>query len=108
MPGFSGTGPLGRGPLTGRGGGYCIGYVSPGSPRGGLRSGGGGGHGRRHCYFATGLPWWARTLPGGSVTGALYAPPAAGAGELALLKEQAGYLECALEQAKRRIDELEK
>lgn len=24
MPGFDGTGPLGRGPLTGRGRGYCV------------------------------------------------------------------------------------
>lgn len=24
MPGFDGTGPLGRGPMTGRGRGYCV------------------------------------------------------------------------------------
>jgi len=24
MPGYDGTGPKGRGPMTGRGGGYCI------------------------------------------------------------------------------------
>ena len=26
MPGFDGTGPMGYGPMTGRGGGYCIAY----------------------------------------------------------------------------------
>ncbi|AEF93211.1 hypothetical protein Desca_0314 [Desulfotomaculum nigrificans CO-1-SRB] len=31
MPGFSGTGPTGKGPMTGRGRGYCIGYVDAGN-----------------------------------------------------------------------------
>ena len=31
MPGYDGTGPKGRGPMTGRGGGYCI-LKLPGSP----------------------------------------------------------------------------
>lgn len=107
MPGFNGTGPLGRGPLTGRGSGYCMGYVAPGSPRG-LRHSGGGGRGRRHCYYETGLPGRARTSRAAAVSGALYAPPAAGEDELAMLQEQASHLESALEQAKKRIGELEK
>lgn len=28
MPGFDGTGPVGRGPITGGGFGYCAGYAS--------------------------------------------------------------------------------
>lgn len=31
MPGYDGTGPKGRGPMTGRGGGYCL-LKLPGSP----------------------------------------------------------------------------
>jgi hypothetical protein len=31
MPGCDGTGPKGRGPMTGRGGGYCL-LKLPGSP----------------------------------------------------------------------------
>jgi hypothetical protein len=30
MPGGDRTGPLGYGPMTGRGAGYCAGYVTPG------------------------------------------------------------------------------
>lgn len=29
MPGFNGMGPLNRGPMTGRGSGYCIAEVTP-------------------------------------------------------------------------------
>jgi|GEM_PF-396462 len=32
MPGFDGSGPRGSGPMTGRGGGYCIGPAFPGNP----------------------------------------------------------------------------
>jgi hypothetical protein len=30
MPGGDGSGPMGRGPMTGRGAGYCAGYNMPG------------------------------------------------------------------------------
>jgi len=47
MPRGDGTGPAGMGPMTGRGAGYCAGFVTPGFanpiPRGG---GGMGGMGR--------------------------------------------------------------
>lgn len=107
MPGFNGTGPLGAGPMTGRGRGYCMSYIVPdtGFTPGFCR--GGGGRGRRYWYNATGLPRWARWAPGAAPAGAVYAPPLSGDRELNYLKEQAGYLENALEQAKRRIKELE-
>jgi hypothetical protein len=65
MPGGDRTGPLGAGPMTGRGAGYCGGYDAPGyanpGTRLGLRRGfRGGGHGWRQRYYATGLPRWAR------------------------------------------------
>ncbi|HOP06569.1 MAG TPA: DUF5320 domain-containing protein [candidate division Zixibacteria bacterium] len=70
MPGGDKTGPLGEGPMTGRGAGYCSGNDQPGYMsnwgagrgggfgRGGRR--GGGGRGFRHQYYATGQPGWAR------------------------------------------------
>jgi hypothetical protein len=35
MPGLDRTGPLGRGPMTGRALGYCVGYASPAEYEGG-------------------------------------------------------------------------
>ncbi|HUU26805.1 MAG TPA: DUF5320 domain-containing protein [archaeon] len=64
MPFGNRTGPMGFGPLTGRGAGYCAGYTVPGYmnpvPGIGMGSGRGRGMGWRHCYYATGLPGWAR------------------------------------------------
>lgn len=68
---------------------------------------GGRGRERRHCYNATGLPRWARWAPGAVPAGAVYAPQLSGGQELNFLKEQAAYLENALEQAKKRIEEME-
>lgn len=105
MPGFDGTGPVGAGPMTGYGRGYCLGYANTGVdffPRFGR----GGGRGRRYCYYATGLPRWARWNRR-TVQGAVYAPPAGKEAELDLLKEQVANLENALERAKKRIQELE-
>lgn len=50
MPGGDGTGPQGRGPMTGRGAGFCAGYGVAGyanpQPRGGGLGRGGLGRGR--------------------------------------------------------------
>jgi hypothetical protein len=70
MPRGDRTGPVGMGPMTGRGAGYCAGYGVPGfaNPgfgcgfgfgRGGGRGFGGGGWGRRNRFYATGVPGWA-------------------------------------------------
>lgn len=55
MPGGNGTGPMGMGPMTGRGAGYCAGYGVPGymNPVGGR--GGGFGFGRRGAGFGHGF-----------------------------------------------------
>ncbi len=68
MPGGDRTGPLGWGPMTGRGAGYCAGYPVPGylnpvPARGwfGVGRGGfprGGGRGRA---FGGGRGWWWRS-----------------------------------------------
>lgn len=88
MPRGDGTGPAGRGPMTGRAAGYCAGYDAPGfadalgargraggagAGRGvragaaaraagavGVHSGAGPGRGYRRMYYATGLPGWMR------------------------------------------------
>ena len=67
MPGYDGTGPRGRGPMTGGGRGFC---VVPGSPavRGGFYGRGGrgrgGGRGWRNWYYATGMTGWQREMYG--------------------------------------------
>lgn len=61
MPGGNRRGPMGEGPMSGRGMGYCAGYDRPGFANGGGAWGGrGGGRGRRNMYYATGQPGWMR------------------------------------------------
>ena len=127
MPGGDGMGPGGMGPMTGRAMGYCAGYpvpgfANPGAGFGmGFGRGRGGGRGRRNRFYATGLTGWQRAATGwgpyaGPATG--YAGPAPGyAGpvpaaipavqELEALKNQAEYFQGAVDEVKKRIDELE-
>jgi len=126
MPAGDRTGPMGMGPMTGRGAGYCSGYDAPGyatpGPRWGLgwgrgRAGGwGGGWGRgrgfRYGYRATGMPLWARHgyPPAAGPPRAGYAPfgaPAGAEDEVAYLREQAEWLRESLEAITDRIEELE-
>ncbi|WP_066633427.1 DUF5320 domain-containing protein [Desulfolucanica intricata] len=105
MPGFNGTGPRGIGPMTGRGRGYCMSYVEPGADfTPGL--GWGGGRGRRYCYNVSSVPRWAGWRQRFPVQ-AVYAPPSNNEQEMELYKEQIKNLEDALEQAEKRIKELE-
>ena len=53
MPGGDGTGPLGRGSMTGRGFGFCAGFPQPGYERG---IGFGRRFGRR--YWRSGRRFW--------------------------------------------------
>ena len=69
MPFGDQTGPLGQGPMTGRGAGYCAGYDRPGYmnpyPYGGRGYlGWGRGRGWRNWARATGLPGWQRARMG--------------------------------------------
>jgi hypothetical protein len=107
---------MGLGPMTGRGAGYCVGFGVPGFMNLGMGRGfwgRGGGRGWRHCYYATGLPGWARAgwgLPawGGPYPYAAPVPPE-GVEEAGLesLKAQAGSLERTLQALRRRIEKLE-
>ena len=58
MPRGDGTGPMGMGPMTGRGMGYCAGVAAPGYA--GCGFGRGRGRGCRNKYYMTGMPGWER------------------------------------------------
>ena len=128
MPGGDRTGPMGAGPMTGRGTGICAGYEVPGYVNtnfgrgfGGGRGhgfgrgfqGGGGGRGWRHQYYATGLPGWARGYgypnPAVSPVGFPTTMNArtAQAEELSHLKEQASYFKGVLDDIDSRVSELQ-
>jgi hypothetical protein len=92
MPFGDGTGPLGAGPGTGWGAGWCRG------PRGGR-----GGHGWRNVYHATGMPGWMR----GGWSGARGAYPTAPlGGERDLLERQVEAVEAELRWMRQRLEEL--
>lgn len=95
MPGGDGRGPLGSGPMTGRGAGYCAGFNGPG-----YAMGRGYGFGfRRFNRFA-----FSRRP---SFYGPAYFPedfPAVD--EKESLKAEANYLESQLKQIKKRLEEM--
>ena len=112
MPGGDRTGPAGRGPMTGRGAGFCAGYgvsgfTNPGYGAGGAFVGGRGGRGRRNRFFATGVPGWhcfaGNPIPGGM---SFSAQPETPQNELDALKGQAQYLENSLKELQARMEVL--
>lgn len=113
MPRGDGTGPMGMGPMTGRGAGYCAGTGMPGYanpiPRRGFGMGfgrgwgfGGGGRGWRNMYYATGVP--GRLRFGGYVSP--YQKPDLEM-EKQSLRGQAEALQSELDFIKKRLSELE-
>ncbi len=120
MPAGDGTGPMGMGPMTGRGAGFCAGYGVPGRmnsvPGRGFGMGfgrgfraRGGGRGCRNMFYATGLAGWQRAAAGWPMASG--APPYAAAPtreqQLGALKGQEEYFEGALGNLRKRIEELE-
>jgi hypothetical protein len=107
MPRGDGTGPLGQGPFTGRGEGYCAGPVTPAfaaipaTGRCGSVPGRGFGRGRgyRNRFYATGVPFRA----GAASTDAFLNTQE----EAALLKSEAERLRSALESIEQRLEKLE-
>ena len=100
MPRGDGTGPMGMGPMTGRGAGYCAGFPVPGYANPARGFGYGFGRGYRRGFYATGLPGWARyDYPG-------YAQETE-ADERALLSNQVQYLEEQLREIKKRLSILD-
>jgi len=118
MPRGDATGPMGMGPMTGRGAGYCAGnnmpgYLSNAGGRGfgmgfgrgcgfGGRSGRGGGFGFRNRFYATGVP-------GRFAFGGLGAPyhnldPEM---EKKALQQDAEALKSEMDAIKKRLEELD-
>ena len=112
MPRGDGTGPMGLGPMTGRGLGYCAGYSVPGfaNPVGfglgrGMAWGRGGGGGRGLAFRrgrAGGYPLYAGFAPPGA---GVFTPPALD--EEATLKAHLSALEEQLAAVKVRLGEIE-
>lgn len=99
MPRGDGTGPLGFGPMTGRGMGFCAGYNVPGYING---FGFGVHRGYRRMFYATGIPGWARFGYVPAETRVDYV-----ADEKSYLKAQAQYLEDQLKYIKDRLNDLD-
>lgn len=108
MPGGDGTGPLGGGPMTGRGAGYCAGYPAPGYANQiygrGQRLGGfgrglgrGRGFGFRQAMYPYGEP---QAAP-------FYAANVTPKQEAEMLKEQASAIQEELSLINKRVKELE-
>lgn len=113
MPRGDRTGPMGVGPMTGRGAGYCGGSGIPGYANAGLGQGFGsgrgfwgrgfgGGRGWRHRFYATGLPGWVRF--GGYNAPYMTPDPKM---EKQELKSQADALQAELDLIKKRLSEIE-
>ncbi len=113
MPYGNKTGPLGQGPRTGRGAGFCAGYAVPGSmnpgPRRAMGRGGGGGFGPRwrHQFNATGQRGWQRAVETTPDAAPARSATVVHEGEIAALKSQAESLQITLNQMRKRIEELE-
>lgn len=107
MPGRDGTGPSGRGSMTGRGMGCCADYASAqglrlfGRGSGmGLSCGRGQGRGWRNQYYATGLTGWQRYEP-------VPAPEPTREQEIEALKRQSDFFKRSIDGVRKRIEELE-
>ena len=85
MPGFDGTGPLGMGPMTGGGKGFCaVPLRAPWTPYVG-----------RRAYSPYTAPW-----------GMPFPPQITREQELALLKQQAQAMRAELDEIEARVSEL--
>ena len=117
MPGGDRTGPMGMGPMTGRGTGFCAGYGVPGFVGSGYGPGYGrgvpygarGGRGRRNRFYATGVPGWQRFFWNrhpywGAAPFA--APPEEFPDEREALGKQVEYLEESLKELRARMEAL--
>lgn len=116
MPRGDSTGPMGMGPMTGRGAGYCAGYNMPGyfnnatGRNFGMGSGRGfagrgfcaGGFGMRNRFYATGVPGRAWSGSWAMPTGK--PDPES---EKQVLKRQVDLLQSEMEAIRQRLDELD-
>ncbi len=116
MPGGDRTGPLGMGPATGRGAGFCRGYGTAGfaSRSGGSgsvgRGFGRGGYGRgwRNRFFATGTPGraWRRGMTAEPIPTPVEMTAGERSRERRSLEQHAEVLRNELEAINQRLTEL--
>ena len=117
MPGGDQTGPMGLGPMTGRGLGQCVGAPVPGYahpfPGRGLGFGRGRGRGRGwgrgwaldpDAPVGYGRPWGRWGYSYGVPTSS---NPLPGEQQVEMLKAQAEYLASSLDEIRKRLAELE-
>lgn len=113
MPRGDGTGPMGNGPMTGRGAGYCAGteapgYVNPVPGRCfGMGFGGGRGAGRRNRFYAASFPRGGRfggNVPRYGFSGPYVTPDPEQ--EKQTLKNQAEALQAEIDAIKKRLAEM--
>ncbi|MHB0959467.1 MAG: DUF5320 family protein [Pirellulaceae bacterium] len=118
MPGGDRTGPMGMGPMTGGGFGYCSGSAAAGSAnrafgggrfRGGRPGRGGRGRGWRNRFYAPGQPGWVRRdlTSGSAAMASSDAPTVDPQQDLDQLKQQAQEAAEVLELIRERISQLE-
>lgn len=108
MPGRDGTGPRGEGAFTGRGAGFCAGYVTPAIANRVAYGRGGGpygfgarlqtGRGRRNRFFAGGPGWTPAPRPADELTRN---------DEIELLRAESQRMHTTLEAIEQRLQELE-
>jgi len=121
MPRGDRTGPMGYGPMTGRGMGYCAGYPTPGymNPGPGFGYGRGMGFGRgfgRGMGRGLGMRWGRASFadypippqPGGYYQAAPDMTGLSSEEELSYLKKQAEDINQYMKDITKRIAELEK
>ena len=121
MPGGDGTGPVGLGPMTGRGAGHCAGYPAPGymNPIPGRGRGFGRGWGRGRGFgrgWGRGFGWRGVAYPGYSYGHPYYGNPYMGypygadatpQQEKDMLEQQAKAMQDEIKLINERIGELE-
>lgn len=104
MPAGDRTGPMGMGPMTGRGAGYCGGQGSPGWGSG---AGFGRGYGRGGGFgFRGGFGGRGRGMRGGYGWGPVGPGAAPAMDEDAALRQRADLLQAELDAVRRRLDDL--
>lgn len=113
MPRGNRTGPMGMGPMTGRGAGFCAGFGVPGFLNRGFgfvfgrgRGVGGGGRGWRKMFYATGLTGWQRAAMAAEATPAATASPTVNA-EKQMLEMEIEAMQSQLDAMKKRLAEME-
>ncbi|WP_307262684.1 DUF5320 domain-containing protein [Oligosphaera ethanolica] len=113
MPRGNGTGPMGMGPMTGRGAGYCAGFAAPGymNPQvGGRGMGGGFGRGLGGGFgCGAGFGFGRGFGRGAAAWGVPVAPaaPLAPDQERTVLRNQLAGLEQTVADLRQRLTELE-